>query len=94
MSFCSQPHQIVDWTQLGHKTQCPTYASLRQENSNDYEKLIEQWTRDEIVTRRFNKHAHGFPEREIFIEPEVLEVKQKNKKKDPKYDEKSSINET
>lgn len=84
--FCSQNHQIVDWTKLNHKSLCSKYSSP------DVDKIVLEWVEDENSQLKCleEKNSTVFPEREILIEPEVIDIAKLKKEKDKfKYDEKS-----
>lgn len=86
MCFCSQAHQLADWSQLNHKTLCPKYAELKKNERSD--ELIASWTEDEVSMRKL-RDLSGFPERQLTIEPEILDERQL--RKDTKFDEASKI---
>ena len=89
--YCCQSHQVFDWTKALHKEICPNYVQCL--SNNDTNALIrlfmdnESLVIDKCISEKINT---VFPEYEVFIEPEVLELK-KNKEKEEKYDEKSSL---
>lgn len=83
--FCSQPHQLFDWTKLNHKNLCNKYSPT------NVDELISNWIDDENSSAKYSneKTLSIFPEREIIIEPESLDLEQLNKEKKIKYDENS-----
>jgi hypothetical protein len=96
--FCSQNHQLFDWTKLNHKSLCGKYAAFVQ--ANDINGLIRCWTEDEndgklkYCEESDAVAAQGiFPEREIFIEPDEFDYAEykKAQKKQFKYYEKSNL---
>lgn len=87
--YCTQAHQLHDWTKLNHKNLCSRY-----EINGDLDELMNAWIEDENSERVKKDEQPSsqsvFPEHEIIIEPELLEaIKQANKAKDYKIDEKS-----
>ncbi|CAF0813214.1 unnamed protein product [Brachionus calyciflorus] len=81
--FCSQNHQVIDWTKLNHKTLCAKYSD------KSVDELISEWVNDENSVLKYNeeKSSAVFPEREIIIEPEVLDLNKLRKEQERyKYD--------
>ncbi|RNA31608.1 Programmed cell death 2 [Brachionus plicatilis] len=88
--FCSQAHQLIDWTKLNHKTLCTKYSNP------DLDQMILEWVQDENSQLKYfeEKNSPLFPEREILIEPEELDVAKLKREKDKfKYDEKKIVEE-
>lgn len=84
--YCSQAHQLHDWTKLNHKSFCANYGP----DVKDADEKIKNWINDEISDAKCkvaSSAEFSFPEYEIIIEPETLDFK-KSSKKDFKYDEK------
>jgi hypothetical protein len=76
--YCSQPHQLLHWTKLGHKELCGKYVA----SSNDPDKLVADLLTDELdadvrdlnETLQNSKISNArvlLPEYEIVIEPEI-----------------------
>lgn len=87
--FCSQNHQVIDWTKLNHKTLCSKYSNA------DEAKVVHEWVLDENSQLKYfeEKNSAVFPEREILIEPELLDIAKLKKEKEKfKYDERSKTN--
>jgi hypothetical protein len=86
--YCSQNHQLFDWTKLNHKTLCSHYSP-----TNSVDQIIENWLNDESSNEKYTKESnnHVFPEREIIIEPEQIDLKKlKQSDKNFKYNEKGN----
>lgn len=85
--YCSQAHQLFDWTKLSHKVLCARY-----ENKNDMDECVSNWIEDESSSQRYVNESGTseflFPEREICLEPEELDFGKMKEKEKFKYDEK------
>lgn len=84
--YCSQSHQVFDWTKMNHKALCSRY-----DKNLSVDEIIENWIDDENSSEKMPNETgnHYFPEYEIVIEPEELDYSKLNEKKF-KYDEKSN----
>ncbi len=87
--FCSRNHQIFDWTQMNHKSLCAKYASA----ISNVDELVQNWIDDENSNEKYpinredekNKNlVTVFPEHEIIIEPEEIELIKQKQKNDAK----------
>jgi len=87
--YCSQNHQLFDWTKLNHKTLCSRYLP-----TNSVDQIIDNWLNDESSNDKYTKESNNyvFPEREIIIEPEQIDFKKlKQMDKHFKYNEKGNL---
>jgi hypothetical protein len=86
--YCSQAHQLLDWTKLGHKTLCARYQSAESGET------VANWVEDESSEGKNGPEVGSenlFPEHEIMIEPEEIDFARINQEKRVKYDEKSDF---
>lgn len=84
--YCCQAHQVYDWTKANHKELCGKYLDTSQ---NKFELFVNNENNLGLTEQATNV----FPELEILIEPEVIEIKKdnNNNKAEFKYDEKSKF---
>ena len=77
--YCSQAHQVLDWSQLGHKLHCASYTPSVDEG-RDQRAIVDAWIRDETtreasVVKVLSGSGGVLPEYEMLIDAEVLDKK-------------------
>lgn len=87
--YCSQSHQIFDWTKENHKEVCEGYLHWSTAE-RDIDELLKLYIEKENAPGAMSDQGlneHVFPEHEILIEPEIIPASCKKQKQKETYDE-------
>lgn len=92
--YCSQSHQVFDWTKENHKEVCEGYLHWSTAE-RDIDELIKLYIEKENAPGAMCDQGlseHVFPEYEVLIEPEVIPAScKKEQKQKETYDEESRL---